>query len=149
MGCVPGMDLSPAPLCKEPPSAPPATVADSPERVDRDEDEVRQRAARPIRCRPCGAAVTEVRHRAERNGAHRHVFANPHGLVFELALYAAAPGCAVACPASTEFSWFQGRAWRVALCRACGAHLGWRFEATTDGGGVFWGLIETRLVEEG
>lgn len=30
---------------------------------------------------------------------------------------------------SAEFSWFPGYAWSVALCAACMAHVGWRFDA--------------------
>jgi len=28
---------------------------------------------------------------------------------------------------TTEFSWFEGYSWQVAVCSECGEHLGWRF----------------------
>lgn len=99
-----------------------------------------------IVCRACGQTVTSARARMERGGSHRHVFANPFGYVFDLALFAAAPGCRCTGPASTEFPWFAGCAWRIALCRGCGLHLGWRF-APLSGGAAFWGLVADRIAE--
>lgn len=31
---------------------------------------------------------------------------------------------------STEFSWFPGYAWQIALCKRCQIHIGWRFTST-------------------
>jgi len=47
--------------------------------------------------------------------------------------------------ASTYFSWFEGCAWRYAICGGCQAHLGWEF--LCRGGGTFFGLIRNRLTE--
>lgn len=80
-------------------------------------------------------------------GRHQHVFCNPHGVVFELEIYQQAPGCAAMGPDSTEFTWFPGYAWRVAVCRNCLQHLGWLFSGTA-GQAAFWGLISGHLVEE-
>lgn len=33
--------------------------------------------------------------------------------------------------ASTEFSWFPGYAWQIAVCRECDTHIGWKFIAVT------------------
>ena len=32
--------------------------------------------------------------------------------------------------ATEENTWFEGYAWRIALCSHCGMHMGWRFEAS-------------------
>jgi len=101
---------------------------------------------RRIVCRACGQTVTTERARLERDGSHRHVFANPYGLVFDLAMFRAAPGCRGVGPPSTEFAWFPDCAWQVAVCRGCDIHLGWRF-VPLSGGAAFWGLIADRLAE--
>ncbi|XP_058449634.1 protein cereblon-like [Malaya genurostris] len=31
---------------------------------------------------------------------------------------------------STEFSWFPGYSWQIAICNACNNHIGWKFVAT-------------------
>jgi hypothetical protein len=100
-----------------------------------------------ILCSACGNAVTSMDQRTVAGGKHCHVFCNPHGLVFELGCFLAAPGCAPSGPPSMEFTWFPGHAWRVAVCRSCAAHLGWRFEA--PGGSAFHGLILDRLAGGG
>jgi hypothetical protein len=98
---------------------------------------------RGIRCRQCGHGVTRPRLSVSRSGAFHHTFANPHGIVFEIGCFTRAEGCALVGPPSNEFSWFPGYDWRVAVCRACLIHLGWRFSApATD---PFFGLIIDRL----
>lgn len=101
---------------------------------------------RRIVCRACGQTVTTAAARTARDGSHRHVFANPHGFVFDLALFSAAPGCRCEGPPSTEFPWFPGCSWQVAVCRRCDLHLGWRF-APLAGGAAFHGLIADRIAE--
>lgn len=96
-------------------------------------------------CRACGHKVAKTGARMADEDGGRRVFCNPHGLVFEVILVKTAPGCVCAGPAVSEFSWFPGYAWRIALCRGCAAHLGWRFE----GESVFFGLIESALEEIG
>ena len=98
-----------------------------------------------LRCAACGALVTRESERIEVEGAHRHEFANPAGKRFRIGCFGAAPG-ALARGAPTRFwSWFEGHAWRVALCRGCGVQLGWRF-VSPDGEG-FFGLILDALAE--
>ena len=77
-----------------------------------------------------------------RQGAHAHCFVNPHGQVFEIGCFARAPGCRALGPATTDWTWFPGWAWQVALCAACGRHLGWCYRRQ---GGRFFGLILDRL----
>jgi len=98
-----------------------------------------------ILCRECLHPVTRETERLSVDGAHRHTFANPHGVVFEIGCFRRAPGCAYAGASSDEFSWFAGYTWRVALCAACLIHLGWVFQSS--GGDRFHGLILDRLIE--
>lgn len=32
---------------------------------------------------------------------------------------------------STDFSWFPGYAWQIAVCSKCSSHIGWKFVAVT------------------
>ncbi len=98
-----------------------------------------------IRCRACHRVVTHPRERTEVQGAHRHTFANPSGVVFEIGCFGTAAGCAYAGPTTDEFSWFRGHRWKIAVCGGCLSHLGWRFIST--GGHAFHGLILNRLIE--
>jgi hypothetical protein len=104
------------------------------------------RKAEPqILCRECLHPITRDQERIGVDGAHRHTFANPQGIVFEIGCFKQAPGCAYAGAASAEFSWFSGCTWRVALCFGCLTHLGWVF--LEPGGESFHGLIIDRLIE--
>jgi len=98
-----------------------------------------------VRCRQCLARITTTAARTELNGQHKHVFFNPHGLVYEVCCFRVAPGCAHVGSATAEFTWFPGYAWRVAVCAACHTHLGWRF---TSADSAFFGLICDALVED-
>jgi hypothetical protein len=98
-----------------------------------------------LRCGGCGARITPERARLEVTGAHEHSFMNPSGLRFVVACYAVAPGCTPAGERSTVWTWFPGRAWQIALCRACGVHLGWSFHADDDAA-PFHGLVRDRIV---
>jgi hypothetical protein len=100
-----------------------------------------------LRCRVCRSKVTELSARIVVNGQHLHTFFNPHGLVFDIGCFSSASGCAVAGSPSSEFTWFAGHVWRVAVCQQCLAHLGWRFESESGGQG-FWGLITDMLLED-
>jgi len=90
-------------------------------------------------CGTCGRGV--ARYSDWRGEGSRRTCANPHGLVFEISLFHAAPGCVAVGEKSGEFSWYPGHLWRAAICGGCAAHLGWRFE----GESLFWGLIEGAL----
>lgn len=43
---------------------------------------------------------------------------------------------------TSYFSWFSGYLWQFALCRECGAQMGWFY----DGQSKFYGLIKEQLV---
>jgi hypothetical protein len=97
-----------------------------------------------ILCRRCGHLITRPRDRIFKDGNHRHTFANPSGIVFEIGCFSHAEGCGPSGEPTDEFTWFRGYRWRLALCRACFVHLGWQF-ASLGGSSGFWGLILNRL----
>lgn len=99
-------------------------------------------------CAACAHPITSARARREVGGAHAHTFMNPAGLVFHIGCFAEAPGCTELGAPSTEWSWFPGAAWRIALCASCRTHVGWSFESGAAESGRFWGLILDRLVGE-
>ena len=107
----------------------------------------RARTEPAIVCAACDATITSARYRIARNGAHEHRFMNPAGLLFHIGCFSEAIGCAVLGPASDEYPWFPGYAWRFALCGQCRQHLGWHFRQSGEPG--FFGLILNRLRHAG
>ena len=105
-------------------------------------------ASEALLCISCGEEVTGDRARINVAGAHRHEFFNPQRVHYAIACFGAAAGCRTVGEQTERVTWFAGYAWAVALCRRCGAHLGWRF-TSAGGGHRFFGLIETRLVRLG
>ena len=116
-------------------------LEDRPAVDDESDVEAGVRPRRSLRCAACDHEITEERERSEMSGNHRHTFVNPHGHVFEIGVFAAAPGVRGVGDASAFFSWFPGYAWRVVVCGGCGVHLGWSF----GDGPHFFGLILDRL----
>ncbi len=98
-----------------------------------------------IACRNCHHRITRPSEQIAINGIHQHTFANPSGVVFEIGCYRSVQGCAMAGPPSSDFAWFAGYTWQIAICAACHNHLGWRFSGKS--GGAFFGLILDRLTE--
>ncbi len=96
-------------------------------------------------CTACGNPITTDIARISVGGSHLHVFTNPAGFVFRVALFSEAPGCVHAGIPTREHTWFSGFAWSYALCAQCGSHLGWIY---SSGNGSFFGLIADRLVEK-
>jgi hypothetical protein len=99
-----------------------------------------------LRCAVCGHRVTSPTLRIEVQGDHRHTFANPAGIAFHIGCFRAAPGCAPVGPSSSEYTWFPGYRWQIAVCQHCQTHLGWHYEGD-DGVSSFYGLILCRLLE--
>ncbi|MBT6093309.1 MAG: hypothetical protein HOH04_00400 [Rhodospirillaceae bacterium] len=96
-----------------------------------------------IYCKACGEMVTRSRWRLSMDG-HEHVVFNPAGVVFRILCFREAPGIAERGLPSAEFSWFKGYQWSIALCRGCGAHMGWRYMGESEPP-IFFGLIKGTL----
>ncbi len=124
-------------------------LKDSPEKPGtRDQEKPEEEATDgkgDILCRACGFSITSRDLRTTRNNSHIHTFANPHGHVFTIGCFAGAPGCGHPGPDVTEFTWFPGFAWRLAVCGKCLAHLGWLFTGTDSS---FYGLVLDALIEQ-
>lgn len=95
-------------------------------------------------CVQCQHHITDHSARLDLAGGHIHVFTNPGGFSYEIALYEYAD-CVMHGPATTEYTWFPGYAWQLALCANCSEHLGWRYHQA--GHAAFYGLIRDRLIE--
>ena len=111
---------------------------------EEDTEELEPEEARNILCVQCQQKITNPEERITVEGAHRHTFANPSGIVYEIGCFQSAVGCGYAGEPTGEFTWFKGYQWRIAICRTCLTHLGWLF--TSETGNSFAGLILDRLV---
>ena len=98
-----------------------------------------------IICRQCRQAITRPVERLSIQGSHRHTFANPHGVVFEIGCFKDVIGCGYAGAATDEFSWFAGYSWRICFCSMCLTHLGWIF--SSNAGDNFHALILDRIIQ--
>ena len=96
-----------------------------------------------INCAQCNHPVTDPSCQITVDDAFVHVFANPHGHVFEIGCFSQADGCNSGSPDSTEFTWFAGFSWQVGICSHCHSHLGWIFTSEVR---RFYGLILDRLI---
>jgi len=93
-------------------------------------------------CKTCGTVITRQEYGIEVNGAHRHTFMNPAGIVFRIGCFSEAGGCYVMGAPTTEYTWFAGYTWRYVVCAGCLSHLGWHYRAGEKG---FFGLILDQL----
>lgn len=100
-------------------------------------------------CRVCSNRIVLSTARVSFDAGHTHRFINPHGFEFRIGLFDDAPGCRHEGESTEYFSWFPGYTWRIALCAACRARLGWVFECIgRPGPGEpegFYGLVVERL----
>lgn len=96
-----------------------------------------------IVCAFCNHHITEPSKQITVNNSFHHVFANPHGLIFEIGCFSDAKGCVASSISSCEFSWFFGFSWKIGDCNECSTHLGWIFSSESD---RFYGLILEKLI---
>jgi hypothetical protein len=95
-----------------------------------------------LRCTECQYPITRTIDRIEINEKHQHVFANPHGHIYQIGCFARAPGCVIVGEETSYFSWFPGYTWRIAICGQCWTLLGWAFHSPES---QFFGLILDKL----
>ncbi len=97
-------------------------------------------------CAACRHLVTRKEFITEISGKTSHSGTNPHGFTYSFRTFIDAPGCMESGEPTMEHTWFAGYAWQMASCRGCREHLGWRFSNAATG--MFYGLIDDRLIEE-
>lgn len=117
------------------------TRSTDPEQAARARALTERAARRPVVCARCGAHLTDASQRIEVAGQHQHTFFNPAGVIYQVACFAAVPGCSGVGAFSPEFSWFAEHRWQVAICASCREHLGWHFQ----GASTFSALIVERI----
>ena len=130
------------------------STATDPERFRQEEPDddaaLRSRRSSRLVCRRCGQHISDGNHAFAASGTSTTgVFANAHGRVFQILTVRAAQGLLFVGAPTTEFTWFSGYAWRVAVCAGCTTHLGWSFEAARPGlePVVFFGLLSSEIAE--
>jgi len=101
-------------------------------------------------CRACRTPITDGSAVFGPAGAPPvQVFTNPDGRVCQVLTVARAEPLVLVGPTTSEYTWFPGYAWRIALCGRCTLHLGWRYEAEQGGSPpCFYGLLVSELEEE-
>ena len=97
-----------------------------------------------LRCAVCHYPITRRIDRIEVNEKHRHVFANPHGYIYQIGCFAQAQGCVIIGEETSHFSWFPGYSWQISLCGQCLTLLGWAFRSSES---LFFGLILDKLTD--
>jgi hypothetical protein len=115
----------------------------SPHRVPGEETKTLPREEEIIVCANCNHHITDPSKQIMVNGSFRHIFANPHGYVFEIGCFSDAGGCRPGSVSSYEFSWFVGFSWQICSCNYCSNHLGWMFSSESK---KFYGLILEKLI---
>lgn len=110
-----------------------------------EEAEMKPKGEDLIFCRKCRHIITRPAEAIQVNGQHQHTFANPHGQIFEIGCFQMAEGCGYIGQKTTEWSWFKGFSWKVAVCGKCRAQVGWLFVGSKELD-TFHGLILERLV---
>ncbi|MBU1342634.1 MAG: hypothetical protein KKE44_22745 [Proteobacteria bacterium] len=115
----------------------------SPHRLSYEETKTISQEEKIIVCSYCNNPITDPSKQLIVNNSFRHIFANPHGYVFEIGCFSEAGGCTKASDSSSEFSWFAGFSWQIGICNACSTHLGWVFASDAK---RFYGLILEKLI---
>ena len=110
--------------------------------IEEDEEKT-SRSEKWYLCRQCHNRITNLDARVSIHGKHIHAFANPNGIIFEIACFSTAQGFSLSGKPSYEFTWFTGYSWQITICANCLAHLGWFFQNQMNA--VFIGLITDRI----
>jgi len=99
--------------------------------------------AEQIVCAKCGMDITRASLRIAVGGSHRHTTPTTHDIDQEIGCFSLAPGCLTLGHFALDFTHNDAGFWQMALCSACGDHLGWHYQ--TDGDMGFYGLILDHL----
>ena len=97
--------------------------------------------SKKLYCVFCQYHITSLDKVIAVNGMHSHTFSNPAGYVYTVNCFSAATGCASLGNKTSEYTWFQGYEWQIAICDACQQQLGWLFTNSDH----FYALIHDRI----
>lgn len=103
-----------------------------------------------FRCTICGALITYSDRLLTIDGKNRHQFTNPAGVECDFHTFYSCPGAIAVGEPTDEHTWFSGYWWRIALCRECGQHIGWFYEAVSRlvPPWSFWGILISQTIKE-
>ncbi|MBW2028638.1 MAG: hypothetical protein JRH06_00750 [Deltaproteobacteria bacterium] len=103
--------------------------------------------SKSFQCISCGGLITHSDRLLPLGGTSRHLFVNPAGIECDFHTFYSCPGAVALGEATALHSWFHGYNWRMAFCRHCGQHLGWRYEALSamEKPQDFWGILANNL----
>ncbi len=103
-----------------------------------------------FRCTICGALITYSDRLILVDGRNRHQFTNPAGIECDFHTFYSCPGAVAVGEPTDEHTWFSGYSWRIALCRECGQHIGWFYEALSRLAPPwsFWGILVSQTIKE-
>lgn len=106
--------------------------------------------SKAYQCITCGGLIAHSDRLISIDGRNRHLFVNPAGVECDFYTFYSCPGAVAIGEAIGDNSWFSGYFWRIAFCRQCGQHLGWRYEAVTRAEQPlkFWGILVSNLVSK-
>lgn len=99
--------------------------------------------AKAYRCASCQSLIASSDNLAAVFGSSTHSFANPAGVRCDFFSFLFCPGAVGVGPPTEADSWFPGYLWSFALCRHCGEHVGWRYQAALEAARpmIFWGIL--------
>ena len=97
-----------------------------------------------ILCLQCENKISRPIYRMSHQGSFDHTFLNPAGDLFHIGCFEQANGCVVLGVPSSEWAWFHGCQWQVAVCGQCLTHLGGFFQSEKES--PFFGLILDALI---
>lgn len=111
-------------------------------------DRIGGNGAKAYQCIGCGGLITHSDQLLAVEGGIRHSFVNPSGIEYEFHTFSSCPGAISLGEPTTDHTWFAGYCWRIALCRNCGLHMGWHYQAAlrSDRPRVFWGILVSSVV---
>jgi hypothetical protein len=103
--------------------------------------------AKAYHCASCDGLITHSDRLIVIGGSNRHLFVNPSGTECDFRTFYSCAGAIALGEATDAHTWFSGYCWRMAFCRHCGQHLGWRYEAVSryERPLEFWGILAANL----
>jgi len=104
--------------------------------------------AKAYQCIACGNLITHSDRLLSLDGKTRYLFINPEGVECDFYIFSSCPGAVMFGEATEAHTWFPGYGWRMAFCRNCGQHLGWRYEGVSASTrpSAFWGILVNYII---